>query len=198
MFSSNVPSEDRLLQMQLGDYDACDLPRIEVVDYDPRWPKTFERLRSRIWTALRDLALSVEHVGSTSVPSLAAKPIIDISIVVRDRSDVQPGISRLATLGYVHRGDLGIEGREAFANPDGLPMHNLYLCPRDSVALANHLAVRNYLRTHPEAASEYGELKKRLAERFPHDIDGYIDGKTTMLLTMLRASGFPPEQLRDI
>jgi GrpB-like predicted nucleotidyltransferase (UPF0157 family) len=77
-------------------------------------------------------------------------------------------------------------------------MHNLYLCPRDSVALANHLAIRNYLRTHPEAAREYGELNKRLAERFPDDIDGYIDGKTTMLLTMLRATGFPPEQLREI
>jgi GrpB-like predicted nucleotidyltransferase (UPF0157 family) len=79
------------------------LRRIEVVDYDPRWPKTFERLRSRIWTALRDVALSVEHVGSTSVPGLAAKPIIDISIVVPERSDVQTGISRLATLGYVQQ-----------------------------------------------------------------------------------------------
>lgn len=172
--------------------------RIEVVDYDLCWQKTFERLRSRIWTAVRDLALSVEHVGSTSVPGLAAKPIIDISIVVPERLDVQTGISRLATLGYVHRGDLGVEGREAFDNPDGLPVHHLYLCPRDSVALANHLAIRNYLRTHPEAAREYGELKKRLAERFPHDIDGYIDGKTTMLLTMLQATGFPPEQLREI
>ena len=104
--------------------------RIKVVDYDPCWPKTFERLRSRILTALRDVALSVEHVGSTSVPGLAAKPIIDISIVVAERSDVETGISRLATLGYVHRGDLGIDRREAFANPDGLPMHNLYLCPR--------------------------------------------------------------------
>jgi GrpB-like predicted nucleotidyltransferase (UPF0157 family) len=174
------------------------MPRIEVVDYNPQWPKTFQTLCSRIWPALKDVALSIEHVGSTSVRSLAAKPIIDISIVVSERSDVQTGISRLANLGYVHRGGLGIDGREAFANPDGLPMHNLYLCPRDSVALANHLAIRNYLRTHPEAVREYGELKKRLAERFPHDIDGYIDGKTTMLLTILRATGFPLEQLREI
>jgi GrpB-like predicted nucleotidyltransferase (UPF0157 family) len=160
--------------------------RIEVVDYDPHWPEVFETLRQRIWAALGDVALSVEHVGSTSVPGLAAKPIIDISIVIPERSDVQTGISRLASLGYVHRGDLGIEGREAFANPDGLPMHNLYLCPRDSVALANHLAIRNYLRTHARAVRGYGELKKQLAERFPNDIDGYIDGKTTMLLTILR------------
>jgi GrpB-like predicted nucleotidyltransferase (UPF0157 family) len=172
--------------------------KIEVVDYDLEWPKIFESLRSRIWGSLRDVALSIEHVGSTSVPGLAAKPIIDISVVVPKRSDVQTGILRLATLGYVHRGDLGIEGREAFTNPEGLPKHNLYLCARHSVALANHLAIRDYLRAHPEAAREYGELKKRLAERFPNDIEGYIDGKTTMLLTILRATGFPPEQLREI
>jgi GrpB-like predicted nucleotidyltransferase (UPF0157 family) len=172
--------------------------RIEIVDYDARWPEMFERLRSRIWTALEDVALSVEHVGSTSVPGLSAKPIIDISIVVPERPDVQTAISRLATLGYVHKGDLGIKGRQAFANPDGLSAHNLYLCPRDSAALANHLAIRNYLRSHPEAAREYGELKRHLAERFPHDIDGYVDGKTTMLLTILRATGFPPERLLEI
>jgi GrpB-like predicted nucleotidyltransferase (UPF0157 family) len=172
--------------------------RIEVVDYDPSWPNTFESLRARLWPALADVALSIEHVGSTSVPGLAAKPIIDISIMVPENPDVPIGISRLATLGYIHRGDLGIKGREAFTNPDGLPRHNLYLCPRDSVALANHLALRNYLRTHPEAVREYGELKKRLAQRFPDDIDSDIDGKTTMLLKMLRATGFPPEHLRQI
>jgi GrpB-like predicted nucleotidyltransferase (UPF0157 family) len=174
------------------------MPRIEVVDYDPSWPNTFEKLCSILWPALRGVALSVEHVGSTSVPGLAAKPIIDISIVVSQSSEVPTGISRLATLGYVHRGDLGIEGREVFAHPDGWPRHNLYLCPRDSVALANHLALRNYLRTHLEAVREYGELKKSLAERFPDDIASYIDGKTTLLLTMLRATGFPAEQLRQI
>ena len=74
----------------------------------------------------------------------------------------------------------------------------LYLCARDSVALAKHLAIRDYLRAHPQAAREYGELKKRLAQRFPDDIDSYIDGKTPMLLTMLRSTGFLEEQLRQI
>jgi GrpB-like predicted nucleotidyltransferase (UPF0157 family) len=132
------------------------------------------------------------------VPGLAAKPIIDISVVVREKPDVPAVISRLATLGYVHRGNLGIDGREAFESPEGLPMHNLYLCPRNSPALANHLAVRDYLRTHPEAATEYGELKKRLANEFPNDIDSYIDGKTDMLLSILRATGFPSEHIREI
>jgi GrpB-like predicted nucleotidyltransferase (UPF0157 family) len=171
---------------------------VVVVEYDPGWPKAFEGLHSRVWAAVSDVALSVEHVGSTSVPGLAAKPIIDISVVVREKLDVPAAISRLATLGYVHRGNLGIDGREAFDCPEGLPIHNLYLCPHNSPALANHLAVRDYLRTHPEAATEYGELKKRLAKEFPDDIDSYIDGKTDMLLSILRGTGFPSEHIREI
>jgi GrpB-like predicted nucleotidyltransferase (UPF0157 family) len=171
---------------------------IVVVEYDPGWPEAFERLRSRVWAVVNDIALSVEHVGSTSVPGLAAKPIIDISVVVREEPDVPAAISRLAPLGYVHRGNLGIDGREAFDSPEGLPMHNLYLCPSDSPALANHLAVRDYLRAHPEVATEYGELKKRLAKEFPEDIDSYVDGKTDMLLSILRASGFRSEHIREI
>src|SRR5882672_10963944 len=134
---------------------------IVVVDYDPIWPEIFERLRSEIWPVVSDFTLAVEHVGSTSVPGLAAKPVIDVSVVVPTEADIPVSIERLATLGYVHRGNLGVEGREAFANPDGLPTHHLYVCPRDSLGLANQLAVRDHLRTHPETAHEYGELKKR-------------------------------------
>jgi GrpB-like predicted nucleotidyltransferase (UPF0157 family) len=171
---------------------------IVVVDYDPRWREAFERVRSTVWPIVSDIALGIEHVGSTSVPGLAAKPIIDVSIVVRAESEVPTVIERLSTLGYVHQGNLGVEGREAFRSPEGLPAHHLYLCPRDSPGLANHLAVRDYLRMHPNTAEEYGELKKALAKQFPHDIDGYVDGKTDMLLRILRAAGFPSAQLKEI
>jgi GrpB-like predicted nucleotidyltransferase (UPF0157 family) len=172
--------------------------RIVVVDYDPHWPEAFERLRSEIWPVLSDVALAVEHVGSTSVPDLAAKPIIDVSVVVPAEADIPASIERLATLGYVHRGNLGVEGREAFDADARLPKHNLYVCPRDSLGLANQLAVRDHLRMHPETAQEYGELKKRLARDFPHDIDSYIDGKTDLILKILRAAGFPAARLEAI
>lgn len=171
---------------------------IVVVDYDPAWPEAFARLRSRIWPTVRDVALALEHVGSTSVPGLAAKPIIDVSLVVPTDVELAQAIERLAGLGYVHQGNLGIEGREAFHHPDGSPRHNLYACPRDSPGLANHLAVRDYLRTHPEVAKEYGELKKRLAREFPNDIESYVDGKTDLMLKILRATGFPAERLAAI
>jgi GrpB-like predicted nucleotidyltransferase (UPF0157 family)/streptomycin 6-kinase len=172
--------------------------RIFVEDYNPTWPAVFDRLRARVWTAVEDIALSVEHVGSTSVPGLAAKPIIDMSIVVRDRADVPLVAARLAPLGYVHHGDLGIEDRDAFDSPPDLPPHHLYACPRGGLGIVNQLAVRDYLRAHPEAAIEYGSLKKRLAQRFPHDIGGYVAGKTDFLLGILRAAGLPAEALLAI
>jgi GrpB-like predicted nucleotidyltransferase (UPF0157 family) len=171
---------------------------IHVVDYDLNWPAAFEQVRSKVWPAVKDIALSVEHVGSTSVPGLAAKPVIDIDVIVNAGSDVPEAIQRLASVGYAHRGNLGVEGREAFDSPGDLPKHHLYLCQRNSIALANHLSIRDYLRTHPDAAMEYGELKKKLAKEFPHDIDSYIDGKTDLLLRILRASGFPSERLDAI
>lgn len=171
---------------------------IVVVDYDPAWPETFGALRARIWPHVRDVAQALEHVGSTSVPGLAAKPTIDLTLVARPESDLATLVERLSGLGYVHRGDLGIPGREAFFQPEGLPPHHLYVCPPGNLGLRNHLAVRDYLRAHPDVSSEYGRLKKKLAEAFPHDIDRYLEGKTPFLLRILRASGFDADQLAEI
>src|SRR5690349_20583042 len=92
-----------------------------VVDYDPAWPRLFDQLTVPVRSALGEVALRIEHVGSTSVPGLAAKPIIDISVVVATEADVPLAIERLASIGYLHQGDLGIEGREAFVAPGHLP-----------------------------------------------------------------------------
>jgi len=171
---------------------------IVVVDYDPGWPAVFEELRARIWPVVRDVAISIEHVGSTAVPGLAAKPVVDISVVVSTAATVPTGITRLASLGYRHRGNLGVADRDAFVAPGSLPSHHLYLCPADSLALRNHLAVRDYLRTHPQAAGEYGTLKKQLAGRFAHDIEGYVAGKTDTILAILRRMGFTAHELEKI
>ncbi len=171
---------------------------VVVVDYDPLWPQVFQQFHARIWPVVRDVALSIEHVGSTAVPGLAAKPIIDMTVVVPSPHEVPLVIERLATLGYEHRGDLGIEGREAFTRPAGLPAHNLYVSPPGTLGLQNQLAVRDYLRTHPPTARAYGELKKRLAREFPDDIVSYIDGKTDLLLEVLRQQGLPADRLAAI
>jgi GrpB-like predicted nucleotidyltransferase (UPF0157 family) len=174
------------------------MPLICVVDYDPAWPRIFEELRASVWREVEGLAVGIEHVGSTSVPGLAAKPSIDMDVVVRSIADVPSVIGRLATLGYVPRGDLGIARREAFQRPAGAPAHHLYVCDRESPALANHLALRDYLRTHPAAATSYGALKRELAGKFPDDVGRYIEGKTAMIVGILREQGFAEETLRAI
>ena len=172
------------------------MKNVVVVEYDPEWPEVFERLRATIWSAVSDVALTIEHVGSTAVPGLAAKPVIDLDVVVPDDA-VPVAIARLARIGYRHRGDLGIPGREAFRHDLAIP-HHVYVCPRSSAALGNHLAVRDHLRTDDEAAAAYGALKRRLAEQFPHDMDGYVAGKTHFLVDLLRSLGFQPDALDAI
>jgi GrpB-like predicted nucleotidyltransferase (UPF0157 family) len=169
-----------------------------VVDYDPSWPLTFATLQAPICEALRGIALSVEHVGSTSIPGLAAKPIIDIDAIVPSRTEMPATIERLAALGYVHVGNLGIEDREAFESPAGLPAHHLYACVQGSVALANHLTIRDSLRRNSWAAAAYGQLKKQLAEQFPADIERYVAGKTNFLVEVLRSAGFADVALQAI
>ncbi len=170
---------------------------IVIVDYNPNWPVMFQNLRDGILPAIGDVAVAVEHVGSTAVPGLAAKPVIDVDVVVRN-GDVQLGIERLQSIGYRHRGDMGIPMREAFHAPQGSIRHHLYLCPTSSPALKNHIAVRDHLRTNASDALAYGELKKRLAGTFADDSDGYTAGKTNYLIEVLRRCGFGEAALTEI
>jgi GrpB-like predicted nucleotidyltransferase (UPF0157 family) len=171
--------------------------QIVVVDYDPSWPERFTALRVPLVQALAELPIAIEHVGSTAVPGLAAKPVIDIDVIVLEHH-VDEAIGRLEKLGYAHLGDCGIPGREAFRRPPGAIAHHLYVCPSTSHALANHLTVRDHLRANPADARAYGELKKRLAIDFADDADGYVEAKTAFLVGILERHGFSPDVLRRI
>lgn len=173
--------------------------QIEVADYDAAWPRRFEELRSAIWPAVSDVAIAIEHVGSTSVPGLAAKPILDIDIIVpASQASIDAAIGALATIGYAHQGDLGVPGREAFKNSVATSRHNLYVCPENSLALKNHRVVRDYLRAYPDTAREYGDLKRALAARFPNDIDAYIAGKTDLICRILATSDISASEIERI
>ena len=166
---------------------------VNIVEYDPGWPEQFGEIRNRIWPCVCDLALGIEHVGSTSVPGLAAKPIIDIDIVIAARGLLPRVDLRLAALGYQHQGNLGIDGRDSFIAPSGPVPHNLYVCLNGSAALRNHLTLRDHLRAHPPDSQNYAVLKKSLAERFPKDIDQYVEGKTNSSLLSLRGTNLQPK-----
>ncbi|MBN3945596.1 MAG: GrpB family protein [Nostoc sp. NMS7] len=155
--------------------------QIIIFDYDTHWPILFEELRVSVAEVLGDLALAIEHVGSTSVPGLPAKPIIDMDVVVKTSAHIPKVSERLATLGYVYEGDKGIRGREAYVWPPNKPRHHLYVCPRDSEALQLHLLFRDYLLKHPNEAQRYGCLKRELALKFTNDIEAYTNAKTTYI-----------------
>jgi len=177
--------------------DASTRP-VVVVEYDEAWPRLFENLRAHVWPAVGDVALAVEHVGSTSVPGLCAKPIIDMTVIVAARHLVPQAIERLGLIGYRHRGNLGIDDREAFEWPQDLARHHLYVCPAGTTSLRNQLTLRDYLRAHPDVAVEYGALKKALARQFPREIDSYVAGKTDFIVSMLRRAGLDDEMLESI
>ena len=160
--------------------------QVIIEDYDPRWPQLFEMLRSRIAAVLDKLAISIEHVGSTAVPGLAAKPIIDIDVLVRSSTDLPAVIRKLADLGYEHRGDLGVSGREAFRAKADAIYHHLYVCPPGNREYECHIAFRNYLRTHAADATAYALLKRELANRFGNDREGYNEAKSEFVQRILQ------------
>ena len=157
--------------------DSAMANSVIVLDYDPSWPGLFQSLRKRIANALGDMAAAIEHIGSTAVPDLAAKPIIDIDVLLASGTMLPAAIERLASLGYAHQGNLGIPEREAFLAPAIDPAHHLYVCPPCSTEFRRHMAFRDYLRAHPRHAKIYGDLKISLAERFREDRSAYIAAK---------------------
>ena len=172
---------------------------VEVVDWSPRWAGQFDEVAAVLRDALTGVgSASVEHVGSTSVPALAAKPVLDIDVVV-DPADVTAAVAALQVLGYVHRGDLGVAGRQAFHAPDSSPRRNVYVCEAGTVHVRNHLAVREVLRSRADLREAYSAVKVALAADPAMDIDTYIAGKSEVVQQVLEASGeFTDDELRAI
>jgi len=161
---------------------------VEVVPYSDDWPTQFQQVAQTLRSALAGVDIeSIEHVGSTSVPGLAAKPVLDIDVIVQAES-VVAAISALETVGYRHLGDLGVSGREAFVAPDAFPERHVYLCTGGTLPVRNHLAVRDVLRSRPDLRDEYAEVKVRLASDPRIDIDSYIAAKSAVLRKVLHES----------
>ncbi|MBO4477348.1 MAG: GrpB family protein [Lachnospiraceae bacterium] len=165
--------------------------QVLVEKYDAAWAQDFRQIEQELKEALGDLALRIEHVGSTSVKGLSAKPIIDLDIVIPDYSRFDAVVAALETIGYNHEGDLGIPGREAFkySGKEHLRRHHLYVCTETSEELKRHLAFRDYLRSHPEAVREYSRVKEEGAALYPEDIDKYIEYKSPCIEKIYRELG---------
>ena len=154
--------------------------KVTVLPYDTAWESAFEAIKAETEAALGDLILGIEHIGSTSVKGMSAKPCIDIDVVIRDYSVFDDVVQKLNAIGYIHEGNLGIKDREAFKYSDKshLMTHHLYVCPKDSEELRRHIVFRDFLRQNPEAVKRYSKVKETAARLFPDSIDGYIKYKT--------------------
>jgi GrpB-like predicted nucleotidyltransferase (UPF0157 family) len=181
---------------------------VVVVPYSSNWASVFQELSNTFNKHLKGLINRIEHIGSTSVPGLAAKPIIDLDIIIKDKSNFKEIIQILKELGYNYLGEMGIVGRDAFERISDLSpvdgsgkrwlRHHLYVCTEDSMGLKNHIRFRDYLRSNQEVVIEYGTLKMELAKKYPFDVDSYVDGKTDFIISILAKNGFDDKILSSI
>ena len=161
---------------------------ITVVDYNPAWPELFAAERDLIAPVLGDHLLECYHIGSTAVPGLAAKPIIDLMVVVRDVALVDALAAQFEALGYEYLGEFGMAGRRYLRKGGAERTHQIHVFDLKSEHhIVRHLALRDYLRAHPAACAAYAELKRQLAAQFPYDIEGYCEGKDAMVQELERA-----------
>jgi GrpB-like predicted nucleotidyltransferase (UPF0157 family) len=153
--------------------------KVEVVPHDRKWQSLFADESQQLSIAFGDNAISIHHIGSTSISTIYAKPIIDILVEVKDIEKVDDRNATIESLGYIAMGEFGIAGRRFFRkdNSEGIRTHHIHTFTAGSAQVIRHLAFRDYMRSHPEAAREYSHLKQQLAQKYPYDIESYMDGK---------------------
>jgi GrpB-like predicted nucleotidyltransferase (UPF0157 family) len=159
------------------------MPRqIEVVPYDPAWPQLFEEEVARLAAIFGPEIVAIHHIGSTAIPGINAKPIIDMLVEVRDIEKVDAFDATMSGLGYLPRGEFGIAGRRFFIKGDeNHRTHHIHMYQTGHPRIAYHLDFRDYLIAHPEEAQAYSRLKEDLARRYPTDIESYMAGKDGLI-----------------
>ena len=155
------------------------MQQVRVIPQNVDWKRQFHSEADQIAAVLGDVVMAVHHIGSTSIPGIVAKPIIDILLEVTDLERLDRRSHMLERLGYEGLGEYGIVGRRYFRknNSSGIRTHHVHAFQTDNIGIERHLAFRDYMIAHPADAERYGELKQRLASQHPNDIEAYMDGK---------------------
>lgn len=155
---------------------------VRILEYDPLWEQAFLEEKKALQAILRGNCLAIHHIGSTSIPGLAAKPIIDIMPVVRSLAEVDKAAGEFEIIGYEFLGEFGIPGRRFMRKGGDERTHNVHIfAERDKVNINRHLGFRDYLRQHSEERRAYESLKRKLALQFPYDVMAYNEGKDSFI-----------------
>ncbi len=159
---------------------------IVIQDYDPHWPHLYAVEEQQLKEILSPYAVQIAHIGSTAIPALAAKPIIDISVAVRDLAEVSACVPALADVGYVEVPINPRFQRRLFCKgPYNEGTHHLHFSVHASAVWAEPLLFRDYLRAHPGAAAWYQQVKRASASKHQHDLNGYHDEKAGCVGTLM-------------
>jgi GrpB-like predicted nucleotidyltransferase (UPF0157 family) len=162
--------------------------KVEVVPHDPRWRDASEAEAKHVVAALGENVVAIHHIGSTAIPDIYAKPVVDLLVEVRDVTEVDGRSSAMESLGYEVMGEYGIPGRRYFRKDtrEGIRTHNIHAFEASSAEVERHLAFRDYMIAHPGDAQRYSELKRKLAEEHPLSFEEYMDGKDDLIKEMDR------------
>ncbi|QUG42296.1 GrpB family protein [Psychrobacillus sp. INOP01] len=154
--------------------------KVLVEKYSTDWKKKFDEEAILLQKIFGLEIQMIHHIGSTSVNGLSAKPIIDMMPVVRDITKIDAYNEAMIAIGYEPKGENGLSGRRYFQKGGDNRTHHVHIYELGNREIERHLAFRDFLRVHPVIAKKYGDLKKALAEKFPYDIDAYINGKENL------------------
>lgn len=156
--------------------------KVEVVEHDESWEAIFQLEEERLQHLLGDLIVNVHHIGSTAIPGIVAKPIVDILVEVKDIQKVDQYNPGMQQLGYIPKGEFGISGRRFFIKgTEADRTHHVHIYEVGDIEVGRHVNFRDYLKLHPDVAMEYSRLKAKLADKYPYDIDAYMFEKNRFI-----------------
>ncbi len=181
--------------MENGEHITPEQREVELVPHNPEWSQLADEEAKRILEKLSITVIGIYHIGSTSIPGIKAKPILDFVIEVKDLDEIIQSAEALEELGYLSKGEYGIPGRQFFTkDTDGERSHHLHVFQQGHPDIERHLVFRDFLRANPEAAQEYEKIKEKLAKRFPKESGSYTEAKSDFILSMDEVARYWLEQ----
>ncbi|MBN1695016.1 GrpB family protein [candidate division WOR-3 bacterium] len=154
---------------------------VEIIPYNPNWGRKFKEEAIKIKKIFKEIFVDIHHIGSTAVPTIKAKPIIDIMVEVKDINKVDSYNKQMEELGYEALGEYGIPKRRFFQKGGRRRTHHVHIFEKESPQIKRHIDFRDYLISHPTIAGEYSRIKEKLAKKYRYDIDKYQEGKESFI-----------------